>query len=72
MSKMDSQYKSFQAVLNTELEKIERAFVHEREELLNVGKKETDTLMEKRRLNEKYIHFTLINTDNTLTANGIQ
>lgn len=54
MSKMEAQYKSFQSVLNTELEKIERAFVHEREELLVSGKKESESLMEKRRQNERY------------------
>lgn len=57
MSKMEIQYKSFQSVLKVELDKIERAFVHEREELLNFGKKETDNLMEKRRINEKYRNY---------------
>ena len=53
MSRMDTQYKSFQTVLDEELEKIEKAFVHEREEMLINGRNDIAALMEKRKQSER-------------------
>ncbi len=53
MEKMEGQYRSFQSTLSSELEKVERAFIQERADLLTADKKELETLMERRRENEK-------------------
>jgi hypothetical protein len=50
---MDTQYKSFQTVLDEELGKIEKAFVLEREEMLINGRNDIAALMEKRKQSER-------------------
>ncbi|KAL7751088.1 hypothetical protein RI367_003668 [Sorochytrium milnesiophthora] len=56
LGRMDKQFREYKQVLRSECEQIERAFVEERNELIQKNTKEVDELFEKRRRNEsKYM-----------------